>query len=149
MFMQITALVNLKSLGLSSSKIGDDVFSRLIRSLSSLTCLNLYECSNLTKKGLGRLSDLRQLSNLDLSFCFVEDETLENLASLSNLQNLTLYSCARITDSGLSRLSSLSKLQVLSVIYCPKITETGVKRLSEALYACKIKKNVEKEKFYL
>ena len=55
-------------------------------------------------EGLAALRNLKRLKTLNLSRCALEDGELANLASLSNLQSLSLAIAAEPKNAGLHKL---------------------------------------------
>lgn len=108
--------ISRSGLRLHTLTLGDDMFKpwvtnsglEHIAQITSLTSLNLHECSNVTNNGLVALSSLRGLASLSLKGCDkVTNAGIETLQRHSMLTSLNLYGCMRITDKGLHALTQL------------------------------------------
>lgn len=92
-------------------------------------------CPNVTDNGMATLATLTNLQTLSLNYCTkVTDQGLKSLCSLPNLQSLIL-TFAAITDNGMSSLKSLTKLQTLSFAKCAGLTDNGVDALITSIKA--------------
>jgi len=121
----------------------------------------LFDGQELSDDGLSNLKDLKNLTELDLSFCFVTDAELANLSGLKSLKSLHLQFNLRFTDAGLAHLKGLTKLTLLDLRHTQvtdaglahltglakltsldvrgtKVTDAGVKELQQALPSLKI-----------
>jgi hypothetical protein len=65
------------------------------------------------------LKDLKELRYLDLSYTNVTDSGMEELAGLTNLEELFLVSMGALTDGGLSHLKGCTKLRKLHLENTP------------------------------
>ena len=101
---------------------------RELRTLSSLTTLNLFACK-ISDSGMSQLAELRNLRYLDLQHTQITDVGLKELKQLKNLETLDLGS-DRITDAGLRELGGLKKLSSLTVD-SNQITDAGLVDLKE------------------
>ncbi len=82
------------------------------------------------------LSEVPNLTDLDLSDTRITDKGLDNLYRLTALEKLDL-SGTPITDAGLDRLKGLTKLRELYLART-KVTDAGVEALHKTLPAIKI-----------
>ncbi len=86
--------------------------------------------SDLTAKGLGRLSSIHSLEDLSLGSCsFIGDEAISHFPKFKQLSLLALSQCP-VTDVGLETLGRLPALRVLKLAECTKITGAGIKHLA-------------------
>jgi len=108
--------ISRSGLRLHTLTLGDDMMKPWVTNLglghiaqiTSLTSLNLHECSNVTNNGLAALSSLRGLASLSLKGCDkLTNAGIEALQRHSMLTSLNLYGCMRITDKGLHALTQL------------------------------------------
>jgi Leucine rich repeat/Leucine Rich repeat len=100
---------------------------KYISKLTKLTELDLTMCKRATDKGIKHLSKLPRLTTLNLILCNVTDASLKSLAKSQNLQSLNLRGC-HITDQGIKDLIPLKGLQSLN-LRGSSITDSGVKAL--------------------
>ncbi len=142
-------LPNIATLEIESSEVTDDGLRSLgrIRSLSacSLRCskitdagignlaalpgldeIRLYDCSEVTDRGV---LELKRVSRLTLLGAHITDRTLAVLLDLPNLQQLVLRSDS-LTDEGLSQLARLPHLTTLSLSHCHHLTDAGLAEIS-------------------
>ena len=75
------------------------------------------------------LENLRNLRELDVSYCFVTDGDLANVEALTSLRALRLAYNLHITDAGLLHLKGLSNLTRLDLANT-KITDAGLVHLN-------------------
>lgn len=71
--------------------------------------------SSVSDSGLVHMKPLTELESLYLGGCIITDEGLTEVAGLTNLRSLDLFSCRRITDDGFAELATLAYLEDLSV----------------------------------
>ncbi len=98
--------------------------------LQKLTSLNLASRSGLTRDSIEHISNLKNLTSLNLDFCDISNDDLEKLASLDRLTFLSLTASDRITNVGLGHIAKLTKLQQLHLDYCKKISDVGIAELA-------------------
>jgi hypothetical protein len=89
--------------------------------------LDLYN-TEVTDDGLKELSNLRNLTTLNLSRTNVTDAGLKELANLKNLTTLYLHE-TKVTNVGMKELAKLKNLTVLN-LGDTKVTDAGVKELA-------------------
>ena len=115
--------------------LGTEVDNSFLAGLSSLTPnlqgLNLAGGGDrITYEGFNYLASLTQLQSLTLSGCvFITDDVLQRLSPLTQLQKLKLAGCPQITNACLNHLAPFKKLQNLDLAFC-QITDDGLQRLS-------------------
>lgn len=106
-----------------------DAEAEHLATLDSLVTLQLSG-TNLSAKGIERLSALRQLEQLFLfGDSAITDEALSQLPKFKHLWNLQL-SDSPITDAGLEHLGHLPDLHFLVLANCPKLNGVGLKHLA-------------------
>lgn len=97
----------------------------------SLKTLNLGYSSTLHKETIHSLKALKNLKNLTLSGCMLENSDLEWLPE--GLEQLDLSLCTKITDVGLILLESLKALSSLHLDGCEQIRGFGLSHLSGSI----------------
>ena len=111
--------------------IDDQDLGQLVRDLAAiptLTYLNLSENRKITDDGLRALRTLTSLTGLNLSSCSITSVGLGYLAALTRLETLDLSFCNRITDASFKALRPLNRLTSLNLQGCVKITNGGIAR---------------------
>ena len=126
------AFSSLKVLILAGTGVTDAGLVHL-KSLRTLTGLDLEVCDRVTDAGLIHLRPLNELQWLNLKrsgfgpLAF-SDDGLRHLGGLTGLQVLNLYG-NRITDTGLDELKSLTNLKVLD-LNLTSVTDEGLAKLT-------------------
>lgn len=87
-----------------------------ISQLKNLSSLELH-ARGFTKEGFRHLNRLRRLRSLDLSGSDISDDYLRLLSDLKNLESIDL-SDTNITNNGLVYLKQFPKLKILSLFRC-------------------------------
>ena len=100
--MFLTKLSQLESFDLRQTNVDDAALTHLSQ-LNSPRILKLEYNQQLTDKGLEHIAGLTQLSELDLAFVPVTDQSIESLTELKSLKKLYLYGTL-ISDEGLRHL---------------------------------------------
>src|SRR5690348_11291200 len=120
-----------KVLNVTNHDITDEELIKLIdKHQTTLTSINLSECTRLTDKSIKYLAKLKNLTTLNLTSCFqITDAAIKDLSQLQNLTTLNLTGCNRITDAAIKDLSKLQNLTTLDLINCDKITDAAIKEL--------------------
>lgn len=133
-FTSLTKL-NLHALDISDS----DVFfiSKSCPKLSSLylSSANPFRGSKITDVALKYLSELRQLSDLNiLGSKKITDQGIDYLSTgCPYIQKLCLGGCSNITDLSLSFISRrLLKMTHLSLFQCERLTDWGIEELAKS-----------------
>lgn len=83
-----------------------------------------------TDKGVRMLARCRLLEELSVGSVGLTDASIEAIATLDNLQDLTLFGCPSVTDEGLKKLATQKTLEALWV-HGANITISGVSSLNE------------------
>lgn len=97
---------------------------------SNVTHLSLFGAVQLTDTGVGHLRTMPSLTNLDLSSCSaIGNESCTHLASLSSLSFVDLCCCVGIADDGLRALGSSATLRQVLVHGCTGLSSCGLKSL--------------------
>ncbi len=68
-----------------------------------------------TDKGVAMLTQCHSLEELGIGSIGVTDASMESIAKLDKLRELSLFGCTAVTDEGLKKLAYLENLEVLSV----------------------------------
>lgn len=99
---------------------------------SSLACLQIHQCPNLTSLKEGLLSqNLLALQQLTITNCpELTHLPVEGFRSLSALQSLHIYDCLRLAPSGQHSLLP-SMLQDLRISSCPDLINPLLRELNE------------------
>mgnify|MGYP002176285075 CR=1 FL=1 len=90
---------------------------------SLLTELNIRGCRKLTVEGLRAVSSLPALTELDLSFSNVTDQTLLALRTVRTLTSLDLTECENVTAAGVQALRSTTAAPSLQIEWLPALEE--------------------------
>jgi len=121
---------NLRSVDLACAHLG---FGRYpyyeqLSQLKQITTLNLAGRST-TDEGVSYLASLQNLTSLDLGDCqAVTNQGLSILKGLKKLKHIGISSYG-ITDAGLKHLQSLKNLTSLNLRFCYRITDQGIAHL--------------------
>ncbi|XP_018644419.1 fbxl16, putative [Schistosoma mansoni] len=122
-------LNNLQVLSLSGcSKLTDDGLDVICENLKRLISLNLSWCSKITDSGLECVAcDLVLLKKLLLDRCTeLTDLGISHLATMSNLQHLSVRWCINLSDGSIPHLLSTTGLSYLCLSGCKRISEDGL-----------------------
>lgn len=129
----------LSSLDLSDCQLDDKSIASL-STLDQLRVLKLRSC-DLHARGMQALSQLRNLTHLDVSFTPIQG--LEQLTLLTALTDLNLCGCDELTDVGVQALAGFTALEHLNLYFCNRLTTAGLRCISGLpklhtldLYAC-------------
>jgi hypothetical protein len=153
------ALARAKQAEQDGAGVNDQVFG-VVGRLPELRVLRLAS-GRLTGKGLGALSELKHLRELDLGDnpyaridvgvlppgleilglrfyssaampALTDDDVRALRQRLQNLTTLCLAGCAAITDVAVADLLALPELRELDLARCPKVTSTAIELLEHA-----------------
>ncbi|XP_071738037.1 F-box/LRR-repeat protein 12-like [Rutidosis leptorrhynchoides] len=130
---------NLQDLSLAGcKKMPDSDLIKLQKYGSTLQCLSLAFCRQVTDIGIGIISVASHcplLSVICLSRCSITDSGVEVLAkSCKSLIELNLASCRDITDCGIQYISkNCRQLRALKITCCTKIVGVGLRGCSSNL----------------
>lgn len=123
--LELSRLVNLVELNLTSCRGLDDKAIEVLASLTALRSLCLEKCNgHLTADVvMGALVGLHSLESLGLDMCdWVSDEMLQQLVSNPPVRNslrfLSLRACKKVTDRGVEVLAQLPRLAELTLSQC-------------------------------
>lgn len=157
----VAGMTNLTGLSLDNSFVTDAAVARLDK--LPLEDLTLYQCPNVTDKGLEVLSSYgnlerltlsdvgakgaalaalphpEKLTALDMAQSRITDAEVPNLAKLKALRTLDLSQTA-VTDAAIDTLAKMTSLRKL-VLSQTGISEAGMDRLRKALPGCAIRAN--------
>ena len=152
----LSALHGLRTLMLSATPFTDQGLTQLVSLVSNLTRLELWDCENITGRGLNALNRLQltslnirghelnakiawsishitTLAKLDISHTPITDRGLENLMLLTSLQELDLAECCDLTSDAFSVVASfLTNLRVLDVTHT-SIDDIAVQTITSLL----------------
>ncbi len=119
----------LRELGVfECANVTDKGIGALCRS-NSLEALSLYN-PNLTDKSLLHISKLKGLKSLVLgSTQLTDDGIAAHLAGLA-LESLMLQNCINLTDKALLSLAKIRTLRSLKLAVCPCFTDKGIEALA-------------------
>jgi internalin A len=107
----IEQLVNLRSLNISHTRLSGSLLSRLhSRGLIALAAQRVRA----SEAELSSLSQMQQLTHLDISDTAASDDTLNALRLCASLTSLRLNN-THVTDAGLARNGGLDRLKLLSI----------------------------------
>ena len=120
-------LTGLRDLKLCSSEVTDEGL-RMLSDLVQLTSLNLYCCKAVTDLGLLSLfSSLIYLQRLELfGCCLVTDKGLQSLVGLRHLLDLGVSRCGGLSDHGLAGLAAVTSLTRLNLRSVKHLTDEGL-----------------------
>ncbi len=122
--------LNLQRLTLRDLPIVDDQALAVLKELPKLRRFYLHEISGISDSGLRNLGSLQALELLDIwSIPQMSDATLDVIATLPNLKELTIRSTA-VTDAAIAKLLAMPKLESLTFKENGSVTEAGLKKLS-------------------
>lgn len=128
MVKQLAGLTKLKELSLFDVKgLSDGVFAHLAK-LTALIKISFYNAKTLTGKGIGALTALKKLEELDLRSTGVADADVGRLGELPKLRELDLGHSA-VVDNSLEGLTKSKSIVVLNLADT-KITGAGVVKLA-------------------
>lgn len=146
----LASLTQLREFSMLSSGITDSGVKLLVDVARNLTVLRLASCDRLTDSGVAEIRSLPTLTDLDVSGCLgltgmgfahlehlpikflnlrncsLVNGALVHVSRLHRLQVLVLNGCEPITDAGLMHLTSLQRLLHLGVAWRPKITNASL-----------------------
>ena len=131
----LKAIAGLGGLEYLSLARPNDAVMETVRNFRNLRHLVLEYPASLTAKGLAKISELRQLRELD--FILIGDLSepiramLERPGALAELQELSLH--GQLPDNGLARLAVLKNLRRLDLRLCNGFTDAGVRSMLRAL----------------
>lgn len=110
---RIGGLPRLRRLDLAHTKI-TDVGMEHLKTLTTLTELNLYYAEYITEDGIAHLKDWTRLERLNLRGTKVTGRVFDHVARLTGLRSLDL-AYTQIDDEGFEELPALTKLEKLAI----------------------------------
>jgi hypothetical protein len=121
-----------REIGVRIKSIDDRVLKSLVeelRPVEPLRFLDLSENRNVTDAGITRLSELKQITILNLSSCTVTNAGLTELKQLTHLERLILSYCNKLNDSAIKTLESMRSLEYVDIQGCLSITKGALARV--------------------
>ena len=113
--------------------VGKDVRDEHLAPLSDIQNLSELDLANtqITAAGLGHIKGNKNLTKLSLANTSIDDAALKQIEELTNLMSLNLYN-TKVTDAG---LASLKNMKFLRKVYAWQsgVTEQGAAELNKAL----------------
>jgi len=124
------ALLPLKGLPLTTLRCKDSPALSDLSSLKDMKLTNLEgRHTNIGDADLANLAAMTDLQRLNLWSTKVTDAGLKQLAGLKNLQHLSLQN-TKVTDAGLKQLAGLHRLETLDLYAVTKVTDAGLEHLA-------------------
>ena len=137
----IAKLRYLKDLSLTVSEQLTDEDIQPLTQLNQLSNLDLWSCKRLTDKCCKIIQDMKSLQSLCLGYCHnITNQGISNLQLLDDLRNLSLIGCRGINDSVLDAVKPLKNLIELDVRHCENISDDAIQQLRGQLPQCEIKR---------
>jgi Leucine-rich repeat (LRR) protein len=120
----LEGLSNLKELGLYGTRVADGAWPTLAK-LTKLQRIRLRETAVRGEENFEGLANLKDLIELDVSECPVQDPLLDVLGKLTKLENLDFWN-TEISDAGLAKLAGLKDLKELNLENVYNITDAAM-----------------------
>eukprot|EP00028_Trichosphaerium_sp_Am-I-7-wt_P004470 CAMPEP_0168534278 /NCGR_PEP_ID=MMETSP0405-20121227/17772_1 /TAXON_ID=498012 /ORGANISM="Trichosphaerium sp, Strain Am-I-7 wt" /LENGTH=381 /DNA_ID=CAMNT_0008560889 /DNA_START=98 /DNA_END=1240 /DNA_ORIENTATION=- len=115
-------LQNLTRLYLSRGRITDNYLAQLTQA-KQLTVLDLSFCDSLTDNGMRFLCQIKTISVLSVSGCSsISNEGADFFVHMNNLEELSMAWLDKITDAVIHRVLGLKKLKMLDICGCTQVT---------------------------
>src|SRR4030095_2868961 len=105
--------------------VTDDGFCHIGR-CHQLESLILMYCRETGDVATSHLAGASNLKKYHAGYTLITDRSLEILARMSSLEELSFEGCKFITDLGIPFLTNLPRLREISIGGCPKVTRSGV-----------------------
>ena len=105
--------------------VSDDGFRHLGRS-ERLESLILMYCRDTTDVATSHLIGMPNLKKYHAGYTLITDASLEMLAQIKSLEEISFEGCKGITDAGIPFLTTLPRLREITIGGCPKVTRSGV-----------------------
>mmetsp|Transcript_18855 Transcript_18855/g.30944 ORF Transcript_18855/g.30944 Transcript_18855/m.30944 type:complete len:317 (+) Transcript_18855:474-1424(+) len=128
----ISRLVGLEYLDLSDCfKVGNTGIQRAVRGCPQLHSLYLRGCKEVTDASVKTIAmQLKQLTELDLSWCQITDASLKYLCNTVRLRSLSMAYCQKISSRATSAMAPhLTSLKFLNLAECSNIDDTALRSL--------------------
>jgi hypothetical protein len=122
----ISSLTSLTYLNISRNNLSD-IGLIYLSCLTSLTSLDISR-NEISNNGILSLLTLQKINILKINYCEdVSDMGLYNISDLKNITSLDLFACTNITCHGISKLlNSLINLQHLDLGFCDMIIDNDL-----------------------
>eukprot|EP00873_Tetraselmis_striata_P020421 jgi/Tetstr1/440685/TSEL_028993.t1 len=128
----LRSLRSLTQLNLHRCEVGDDMLSMIGSSLPCMTNLDLSNCNQLGDAGLQALGKLPSLRELNLQQCNnLSSEGLLSLQSLSSLTTLNVSHVNQVDDAAAEGFGHLTQLQTLDMTWCARVSSKGAQSLAQ------------------
>ena len=105
--------------------VSDEGFRHIGRS-QRLESLTLMYCRDTTDVATSHLTTMPNLKKYHAGYTLITDASLEMLAQIKSLEEISFEGCKFITDAGIPFLTMLPRLREISIGGCPKVTRAGV-----------------------
>ncbi|PYS69458.1 MAG: hypothetical protein DMF69_16965 [Acidobacteria bacterium] len=112
--------------------VSDDGF-RHIGHCEQLESLILMYCRDTTDVATSHLVRMTNLKKYHAGYTLITDRSLEMLARITPLEELSFEGCKFIGDQGIGFLTTLPNLREISIGGCPKVTRIGVTGFASAV----------------
>jgi len=112
----VCAITSLIALNISNNRyITSDGLYHSLRNLHNLRCLNMSYCVGVTFLVLQSIANIA-LTDLDISWCGIDDECLNAVAKITSLKTLNIMGYnGKITSAGFSLITGLKHIQYLNI----------------------------------
>lgn len=138
-FDHLAKIPTLREIELHSNQFTDEIWQKMT-DCSHLKHLKIRAANLIVGTGIGVLSRLPNLIWLDLSELSLQDDSLIEIAGLSQVRVLFI-DANPITDAGLTHLQQMTNLQVLKLRQT-QVTSSGVTAIKNALPNCNVESDV-------
>jgi hypothetical protein len=105
--------------------VSDEGFRHVGR-CHTLESLVLMYCRDTTDAATEHIQALSKLKKYHAGYTRITDRSLEMLAQMRSLEEMSFEGCRWITDAGLVSLAALPRLREISIGNCPGVTRAGV-----------------------
>jgi hypothetical protein len=105
--------------------VGDDGF-RHVGGCEQLESLILMYCRDTGDVATSHITGMPNLKKYHAGYTLITDTSLELLARIKSLEELSFEGCKSITDSGIPFLTTLPHLRTISLGGCPHVTESAM-----------------------
>ncbi|KAG1468864.1 hypothetical protein G6F56_003590 [Rhizopus delemar] len=130
-----TRFPHLKFLNLNDcSFLTDQAVGYLVVAAPRLSQLSLSFCCALSDSAIEGLVALKELHDLDVSFCgaAVSDISVRALLSSPSVYLLNIRGCVRVTDLAIQSILDLGRLKTLNISQCPGISASAKETIRES-----------------
>lgn len=113
-----------------SRKLTDSDLSNICRNQLELVILKLNGCYRLSGQGMKVMTNLKELVTLEMSHTRCDDLLMHHLCvATRKLQRLDLSFCAQINDECLENIATLPYLKFLVLIGCKAVSDDSIGKL--------------------